>query len=352
MASQESFTEIKAACHCGQLSASVEVPTTSLPLDLYLCSCDTCRHHSGHLAITSVALPPNKRNFQVKGTPERYATSEGSTGLSRCFCGVCGACVYEDSPDEKRVGICGGALTKADGLVAPKAHIFVADTKDGGLRDWIPHIPAWEGWPKNEAGEELLPAGDFYPRAKMVESNPAEKLHCSCHCGGVQFDITRPNEESLKIEEQYHPKKRLPLDGKRYLAIICACNSCRQCSGYDLAPWAVVPVPNIRKMDGSEMDFKMETLRAYESSEGKTRNFCGRCGAVVFWRGPSRPLMIDVSVGLTEASSGARGEEWFEWRTERVVYSEFAQNKPLVQMLEAGFKSWGERSKPEEEQTV
>lgn len=91
---QKSFTEITAACHCGQLTVSVEVPTASLPLGLNFCACDTCRHNSGHLAITSVGLPSDKRNFQVTGKAERYATSEGPDGLIRCFCGVCGASVY------------------------------------------------------------------------------------------------------------------------------------------------------------------------------------------------------------------------------------------------------------------
>lgn len=131
-APQEPFAEINAACHCGQLAASVEVATASLPLGLYLCACDTCRHNSGHLAITAALLPSNKRNFQVKGKAEKYATSEGPDGPFRCFCGACGASVYEDSPNEEKICPCGGALTKAEGLVAAKCHIFVGDTKDGG----------------------------------------------------------------------------------------------------------------------------------------------------------------------------------------------------------------------------
>lgn len=180
----------------------------------------------------------------------------------------------------------------------------------------------------------------------MLESNTAEKLHCRCHCGGVQFDLTRPNEESRKIEAQYG-KQRLSLDGKRYAAIVCACNSCRECSGYDLSTWAFVPVVNIEKPNGSKMDYDLGTLKAYESSEGTTRNFCSKCGAAVFWKGSLRSLFIDVSAGLAEAPSGARAEEWFDWQTERVVYAEFAQKKPLVEMLQAGFKSWGERTKPD-----
>ncbi|MCJ1250456.1 hypothetical protein MMC30_007684 [Trapelia coarctata] len=348
-ASQEPFTEINAACHCGQLAVSIEVPTASLPLELYLCACDTCRHNSGHLAITAVLLPSNKRNLKVKGKAEKYATSDGPDGLFRCFCGVCGANVYEDSPNEKKIGLCGGALTKAEGIVAPKCHIFVGDTKDGGMRDWIPQIPAWEAWDSPQVGQdEVAHAGDFIPRAKVPESSLAEKLHCSCHCGGVQFDITRPNKESRKVEALYHPKKRLCPDGKRYIAIVCTCNACRQCSGYDLQPWAFVPMVNMEKPDGNKMDFNLGTLKAYESSEGKTRYFCSNCGAKVFWKGSTRPLIIDVSVGLTEAPSGARGEEWLDWHTDRVIYSGFAQNKSLVEMLEAGLKSRGERTKLEE----
>ncbi|KAL9101994.1 MAG: hypothetical protein Q9187_009177, partial [Circinaria calcarea] len=54
-----------------------------------------------------------------------------------------------------------------------------------------------------------------------------------------------------------------------------------------------------------------------------------------------RPDLIDVSIGLMEAESGARAEEWLEWARDKVSYAEFAQNKPLISSLNAGLKAWG-----------
>jgi len=37
---------------------------------------------------------------------------------------------------------------------------------------------------------------------------------------------------------------------------------------------------------------------------------------------------------------------------ERVIYAELAQKKPLAEMLQAGFKIWGERTKSEEQKVL
>ena len=85
----------------------------------------------------------------------------------------------------------------------------------------------------------------------------------------------------------------------------------------------------------------MGTLKQYNSSEGIWRAFCGVCGAVVFYHNDKRPDLIDVSVGLMEAESGARAEEWLEWSRDEVSYAEYAQNKSLIESLNTGLKAWG-----------
>jgi hypothetical protein len=47
----------------------------------------------------------------------------------------------------------------------------------------------------------------------------------------------------------------------------------------------------------------------------------------------------DVAVGLLQAESGARAEEWFGWEAE-VNLVEEAVDRGLVRMLEEGLKSW------------
>jgi hypothetical protein len=84
------ITKIHVSCACTQLSVSVWVPTPALPLKLYLCHCNTCRHVSGHLAITFVAVPKSKWLLRVKGKPGVLESVVGqwasSTPLKKAKC--------------------------------------------------------------------------------------------------------------------------------------------------------------------------------------------------------------------------------------------------------------------------
>ncbi|MCJ1410315.1 hypothetical protein MMC19_004400 [Ptychographa xylographoides] len=229
---------------------------------------------------------------------------------------------------------------------------------DGGLRDWMPDLPAWEGLPNHS---KQIPSGVFYSDIldNMNSANPSEKVHCRCHCGGVQFEITRPNHKSKQLHSPWgdayceHAKgggKNLEdikwwvrAEDTKWAASVCACNACRQGSGYDIQPWAFVAKTNIQQIGGDPLQFTMGTLKRYVISEGHYREFCRTCGAVIFWHCDARPALIDVSVGLMESSSGARAEDWLEWNTDRVSFEQFAQNKALIQNLEIGLKKWGKR---------
>ena len=62
-------------------------------------------------------------------------------------------------------------------------------------------------------------------------------------------------------------------------------------------------------------------LRSYRSSPGVIREFCPGCGATIFWHNHDRAELIDVSVGLFNAS-GARAEDWLDWWMHRVSFAE------------------------------
>ena len=81
-------------------------------------------------------------------------------------------------------------------------------------------------------------------------------------------------------------------------------------------------------------------MKSYASSEGVTREFCGTCGATVFWHCDERPDLIDVSVGLFDPEQGARVEGWLDWWTDRVSFEELAHSKDLVASLADGLKRW------------
>ena len=72
------------------------------------------------------------------------------------------------------------------------------------------------------------------------------------------------------------------------------------------------------------------------------RNFCSECLATIFWYCDRRSDPIDVSIGIMEASSGARAEEFLRWRTKYMSHEDLTQNEPLIKDLRAGLEKWGE----------
>jgi hypothetical protein len=94
----------------------------------------------------------------------------------------------------------------------------------------------------------------------------------SCLCGGVRF----------RIEGELAPIQ------------VCHCTQCRKAQGGALA--AVVPVAtrNFHLVSGESM------LKGFESSPGKERVFCARCGSPVFSRRTALPEALRVRAGLID----------------------------------------------------
>ncbi|KAI4144762.1 MAG: hypothetical protein L6R39_004046 [Caloplaca ligustica] len=274
--------------------------------------------------------------------------------MTRYSCGQCGASIYNHYSDTGHAHVASGIVDRAEGILVFQQHWFLADTKDGGLGSWL-HGLSWAGLPE---GEKWKPTSRPAVKKDAPDSaDGSELLRCHCQCRGVQFIITRPNNESSNASSPvpdvlvpYHSQspKTIPssawwlrANGTEYLAGTCACNSCRLSSGYDIQAWAFVPQTNIRQLDGKELDYGMGTLKRYSHSKGAYREFCGTCGATVFWHCDQRPGIVDVSAGLLDAEEGAKAEDWLEWATERVSFEECAQNTTLVSSVSRGLKEWG-----------
>ncbi|AEO61091.1 hypothetical protein MYCTH_90505 [Thermothelomyces thermophilus ATCC 42464] len=231
-----------------------------------------------------------------------------------------------------------------------------------------------------------------------------DTLLAACHCGSIGLRITRPAPKDSPLNpdsgypdlllayastspavvanpahERWYLRSRGPRDEDEdededkddnerggsdgssyayYLAGTCACPSCRLTSGFEIQTWAFIPRRNIlihHQTPSSitrncrqpvPLDFAAlppgTPLRQYESSPGRMREFCARCGATVFWHDKFRPDLIDVSVGLLRAEGGDRGgaraENWLEWWTGRVSFSEQAGEGRT-----GAAKAWGER---------
>jgi hypothetical protein len=354
---------LKVACLCGAIQDTVEVKS-ELPVQNITCSCNLCRWTTGVLYLSAVHID-YRPSFL-----DKLQVYRSSSRIERYFCPDCGTHVGLHGIEDKSWSICSGAVEGLVGLDGPiprlekhTQHEFVGDTIDGGLivclvegeKQQVPiFLQGPDERPLNVAiGENTAAA---IRRAYPTSNKPSETLTASCHCGGVEYFITRPNSQSSACSspwpdliKPYHSgssaneedtKWWLQASGTKYLAGTCACRSCRLACGVPIQTWAFVPKVNIRRKDGSPLeDFSLGTLKQYNSSAECYREFCGACGASVFWHCDWRADLIDVSVGLLRAPEGARCETWLKWWPDRLSFKEYALDAHLKDTFETGLKA-------------
>jgi hypothetical protein len=99
-----------------------------------------------------------------------------------------------------------------------------------------------------------------------------------CLCGSVKFAISG---EPLAM---YH----------------CHCGQCRRASGSSFATNALVRSEDFELLEGSAEP------AALESSPGKRRHFCGRCGSPIWSRSDALPQLVSVRCGTLDGDPGLR----------------------------------------------
>jgi len=100
----------------------------------------------------------------------------------------------------------------------------------------------------------------------------------SCLCGGVTFRIT----------------------GELQPIQVCHCVQCRKAQGAPLA----TNIP-IARAD-FHLDSGAELLTEYESSPGKKRAFCSRCGSPIYSRRDAQPDALRIRAGLINEALAVR----------------------------------------------
>ena len=349
---------IQVRCHCRAHVHTFSVAKSSLPLKAFFCHCWTCRHVTGAPATPYISIPLD----QPGNDPDLSSLKEYNTSAirTRYFCGTCGTHLYEKS-DDGEIGVTSGVIDQAAGVTQIVGHEFLSDTKDGGSAPWLTKIgdrrmEMWTNWPQKS--ETAAP----FPWKSTIEGDGVptsldDKLVAQCHCKSICIVVSRPGENSRAAkapypdlivptytgQDQSNPENTpwwLPRHGK-YLAGLCACESCRLSFGFEPISWLFVPVADIASKDGRPFERYFDGVKAYRSSSDATRVFCDTCGATVFWDGDERPMLIDLALGLLEAPSGVRAEEWLAWRTTRVSYKEDALDKELIDAIENGLQEWG-----------
>jgi hypothetical protein len=128
----------------------------------------------------------------------------------------------------------------------------------------------------------------------------------SCLCRGIAFEV----------------------DGPLAAIQICHCSQCRKAQGTAFASNIPVESGAFRLLRGEEL------LMAYESSPGKERLFCRRCGSPVFSRRRDKPGVLRIRAGLFDAAIPTRagfhahtasGANWWPPPDDLPTYAETAK---------------------------
>jgi hypothetical protein len=78
----------------------------------------------------------------------------------------------------------------------------------------------------------------------------------------------------------------------------CHCSLCRKMSGSAFSTGATIPAASLRLVAGKEL------IRAWESSPGYFREFCGRCGSPILKRKAKDPENLRLRVGTLDSDPG------------------------------------------------
>jgi hypothetical protein len=114
----------------------------------------------------------------------------------------------------------------------------------------------------------------------------------SCLCGAIRYEVARLG----------------PI-------VFCHCSQCRKAQGSAFAANAPVKTEDFRFVQGESL------MTTYESSPGKLRAFCSRCGSPVLSRRADRPDVVRLRIGLIDPPIAERPTchiyaaskaEWFD----------------------------------------
>jgi hypothetical protein len=115
----------------------------------------------------------------------------------------------------------------------------------------------------------------------------------SCLCGAIRYEVR----------------------GDLGPIVHCHCSQCRKASGTAFATNAPIAAADLVLLEGEEL------LATYESSSGKYRCFCSRCGSPIFSKRRDRPDVLRLRIGSLDTPIASRATchiyaaskaEWFD----------------------------------------
>jgi hypothetical protein len=120
-----------------------------------------------------------------------------------------------------------------------------------------------------------------------------------CHCGRVRYACTG---DVLRFSN-------------------CHCPDCRRISGAAFSSALVLGGAEVKVVEGAEH------VVAYESSPGKARCFCGRCGTHLFSTMREKPGLVVLRAGTLDEDPGVRPSMHI-WVSEKAPWHEIADALP------------------------
>ncbi|KAH8800398.1 DUF636 domain protein [Xylogone sp. PMI_703] len=343
---------LTARCHCKSTHFTLTIPTSSLPLKAHLCHCSICRYTHGSFAAFHAPLPAGTSPSFIAPSSlanlTAYVSSNPPSQRKRYFCSTCGChagdCGLNDEDWTVSTSIF-DENCREEGIWEWSSHIYTDSAKEGGIWEWIKNVRGkeMEVYPFSKADGKNAKHQELSKEESPGEEQEEEKLHASCHCGGISFTLSRPTPALLS-----HPEYKTyisPLDPTKYVALLDPCSDCRLVTGTHFIIWTLVPISTLSP--SLPPDLLPGTAKMYYSSPGVKRIFCGVCGATVFGWWPQRPEIIDVAVGLfRDGSAGGedgRLERWFTWRTGRIGFEADGEeyDEGFMREVARGFRSWG-----------
>jgi len=99
-----------------------------------------------------------------------------------------------------------------------------------------------------------------------------------CLCGAVRYEIAGPVGSP----------------------VMCHCSMCRRASGSAFAVNAGVRAEDFHIVAGADL------TREYESSPGKVRVFCSRCGSPLYGRFVAHPEFVRLRLGTLDGDASVR----------------------------------------------
>jgi hypothetical protein len=331
-------TTLTAHCLCKTHEYTAQIPTSSLPLLAHACHCTSCRHATGGFYTIGTTWPADRSSVDISSLKSYHFSDR----VALRFCGTCSTPLFWQflqDPDARLFVLLGTLRNDADVKVKLYRNIFVKDTRDGGASMWLRH-PNADGSEAPRYAQQGGDEGDIlpyeWPGAEMwtgYEKKLEDTLPIRCRCGGVDMRLHRGNYAGKKKEEL--PWFVDPVTHK-LIGGFCMCDSCRLAAGVDIFHWTYAEMKNISFADGTRLPESVRklkelvdgnekvvgTLTYYTSREDVQRYFCSNCSACVFYAVADRPDVLDVAIGLLDASDGARAEGFLSWNFGGIGHAE------------------------------